>query len=74
MNNPIRQNHYVPIWYQKGFLVKPNSRLFLMNLSPPQFELRGGKQAVGRSTTPRSPIELFLVPRFIHHSIWPFDK
>ncbi|MBA3031669.1 MAG: DUF4238 domain-containing protein [Gammaproteobacteria bacterium] len=37
-----RQNHYVPIWYQKGFIVAPSKSLQLLDLDPPRIDLPNG--------------------------------
>src|SRR5579864_4790641 len=53
-----RQNHYVPIWYQKGFIVGP-STLHLLDLSPPQTVLADGRLITGRAVTSRAPKSCF---------------
>lgn len=37
------QNHYVPIWYQKGFIVAPSKSLQLLDLDPPRIALPDGR-------------------------------
>ncbi|MEO7493931.1 MAG: hypothetical protein ABIT83_02800 [Massilia sp.] len=39
-----RNNHYVPQWYQCGFLVSGRSRLFHLNLEPDRKTLPDGRQ------------------------------
>jgi hypothetical protein len=39
-----RNNHYVPQWYQRGFLGQGQSRLFYLNLDPDRRTLRDGRQ------------------------------
>jgi hypothetical protein len=39
-----RNNHYVPRWYQRGFLASGQSRLFHLNLDPDWTTLPGGRQ------------------------------
>lgn len=39
----IRNNHYVPQWYQKGFLLKPSDKLFYLDLNPDKETLPDGK-------------------------------
>ena len=38
-----RDNHYVPQWYQKGFLSNPGDKLVYLNLSPDTKSLPNGK-------------------------------
>lgn len=37
-----RHNHYVPEWYQKGFIVKPFETLHYLNLNPDKIYLPNG--------------------------------
>lgn len=39
-----RNNHYVPQWYQRGFLAPGQSRLFYLNLDPDRKTLPDGRQ------------------------------
>ncbi|VVE87671.1 DUF4238 domain-containing protein [Pandoraea bronchicola] len=39
-----RNNHYVPQWYQRGFLAPGQSRLFHLNLAPDRKTLPDGRQ------------------------------
>ena len=39
-----RNNHYVPQWYQRGFLAPGQSRLFHLNLAPDCKTLPDGRQ------------------------------
>ena len=39
-----RNNHYVPQWYQRGFLAPGQSRLFHLNLDPDRKTLPNGRQ------------------------------
>lgn len=39
-----RNNHYVPQWYQRGFLAPGKSRLFYLNLAPDRKTLPDGRQ------------------------------
>jgi hypothetical protein len=43
------QNHYVPIWYQKGFIVDPSKSLQLLDLDPPRIALPDGRSKLLRS-------------------------
>lgn len=41
--NITRDNHYVPQWYQKGFLLEGSSKLHILDLSPDFILLPSGK-------------------------------
>lgn len=41
-----RNYHYVPRWYQRGFLAPGQSRLFHLNLAPDRSTLPGGRQVL----------------------------
>jgi len=56
---PTRQNHYVPIWYQKGFIVGPKTSLYFLDLDPPKTELPDGRVIAGRAVSPRAPKSCF---------------
>lgn len=43
-NQQTRNNHYVPQWYQRGFLAPGQSRLFHLNLNPDLKTLPDGRQ------------------------------
>jgi hypothetical protein len=43
-NQQTRNNHYVPQWYQRGFLAPGQSRLFHLNLDPDRKTLPDGRQ------------------------------
>ncbi len=43
-NHQTRNNHYVPQWYQRGFLAPGQSRLFHLNLDPDRKTLPDGRQ------------------------------
>jgi hypothetical protein len=43
-NRQTRNNHYVPQWYQRGFLAPGQSRLFYLNLDPDRKTLPDGRQ------------------------------
>jgi len=43
-NQQTRNNHYVPQWYQRGFLAPGQSRLFHLNLNPDLKTLTDGRQ------------------------------
>jgi hypothetical protein len=55
------QNHYVPIWYQKGFIVAPSKFLQLLDLDPPRINLPDGRSKFARSVHPnRAPANCFV--------------
>ena len=54
-----RQNHYVPIWYQKGFILGPRNTLQYLDLDPPKTELPNGRIIIGRELDLRSPKRCF---------------
>jgi hypothetical protein len=41
-----RDNHYVPQWYHRGFLVKGKHKLHVLNLRPATKSLRNGQTLV----------------------------
>ena len=54
-----RQNHYVPIWYQKGFILGPRSPLHYLNRDPPKTELPNGRVISAKDVELRSPKRCF---------------
>jgi hypothetical protein len=54
-----RQNHYVPVWYQKGFIVGPRTTLQYLDLDPPKTELPNGRVIVGKELDLLSPKNCF---------------
>lgn len=52
-------NHYVPIWYQKGFIVGTGGSLNYIDLNPPTILLPDGSTKAGRSYAYRSPKSCF---------------
>jgi hypothetical protein len=54
-----RQNHYVPIWYQKGFIPGPRQTLIYLDLDPRRHTLADGRVIVERKLTPRAPKSCF---------------
>ena len=54
-----RQNHYVPIWYQKGFIIGPRTTLQYLDLDPQKTELPNGSVIVGEELKLRSPQRCF---------------
>ncbi len=53
-----RNNHYVPQWYQKGFLSKEN-KLFYLNLTPDEITLPSGKIFRHNDTKIWTPAQCF---------------
>ena len=64
MNQPqiTHRNHYVPAWYQKGFLVGSRKKLQYLDLDPRR-ELPDGREMVGKKLELRGPRGCF----------WEFD-
>ncbi len=55
------QNHYVPIWYQKSFIVDPSNSLQLLDLDPPRIALPDGRSKLLRSVhLNRAPASCFV--------------
>src|SRR6267378_5309569 len=54
-----RHNHYVPIWYQKGFVVGTGTSLNYLDLNPPTTVLPDGRGIAGRPLTYRAPRSCF---------------
>ncbi|MYB75744.1 MAG: hypothetical protein F4X83_01315 [Chloroflexi bacterium] len=54
-----RQNHYVPIWYQKGFILGPRNTLHYLDLDPPKIELPDGRIFIQKELKLRSPKQSF---------------
>jgi len=54
-----RHNHYVPIWYQKGFIIGTGASLNYLDLNPPATVLPDGRSILGRALTCRAPKSCF---------------
>ncbi len=54
-----RQNHYVPKWYQKGFIIGPRGTLHYLDLNPPTTQLPNGRIFIGRELELLSPTRCF---------------
>jgi len=54
-----RHNHYVPIWYQKDFLVGSHASLYQLDLNPPSTVLPDGRVITARPLTKRAPKSCF---------------
>lgn len=60
MDRPItHQNHYVPIWYQKRFILGPKTSLYYLDLDPPKTVLPDGRVIVGRAVSRHAPKSCF---------------
>jgi hypothetical protein len=59
IQGPTRQNHYVPIWYQKGFIVDSKASYFRLDLDPPSTALKDGRILRSRPVAPRAPQSCF---------------
>lgn len=55
-----RNNHYVPQWYQRGFLAPGQSRLFHLNLAPDRTTLPGGRQVLRNALHQWGPAMCFM--------------
>jgi hypothetical protein len=61
MNNQItRKNHYVPQWYQRGFLTPPQSKLHVLDLAPEDVTLPSGRVIPSSPLSEWSPKFAFL--------------
>ena len=54
-----RDNHYVPIWYQKGFLCDGSEKLQYLNLTPDQVPLKSGEVKFHRALNEWYPAQCF---------------
>ena len=54
-----RRNHYVPVWYQNGFILGSRRTLYCVDLHPQEIKLRGGRKTVGKELELRSPRRCF---------------
>jgi len=55
-----RNNHYVPQWYQRGFLTPGQFRLFHLNLDPDRKTLCDGRQVPRKALHEWSPVNCFV--------------
>jgi hypothetical protein len=55
-----RNNHYVPQWYQRGFLAPGQSRLFHLNLDPDRRTLPDGRQVARNALHKWGPTMCFV--------------
>ena len=54
-----RDNHYVPIWHQKGFLSKGKGKLHYLNMSPDEIPLPDGSIKHHRDLFENYPSQCF---------------
>ena len=54
-----RQNHYVPIWYQKRFILGSRNTLQYLDLNPPKIELPSGRIIITKELKLWSPTRCF---------------
>ncbi len=60
MSRLSRQNHYVPKWYQKGFILGSRGTLYRLDLDASSRQLPNGRKVVGRDVQLRSPKTCFV--------------
>jgi hypothetical protein len=60
IDQQTRNNHYVPQWYQRGFLAPGQSRLFHLNLAPDRSTLPGGRQVLRNALHKWGPAMCFV--------------
>ena len=54
-----RQNHYVPCWYQKGFITGPRGTLHFLDQDPPEIKLPNDRKIIRKSLKLRPPTRCF---------------
>jgi hypothetical protein len=64
-----RNNHYVPIWYQKGFLLPESDKLHYVDLSPAEIHLDDGRVRNHKSQW-RSPPARCFVKRDLYTTVF----
>lgn len=57
--NRSRDNHYVPIWYQKGFLAVGRDKLQYLNLAPDEILLPSGQTKLHNALSEKHPKQCF---------------
>lgn len=55
-----RNNHYVPQWYQRGFVATGQFRLFHLNLDPDRKKLPDGRQVPRKALHEWGPVNCFV--------------
>ncbi len=55
-----RDNHYVPIWYQRGFLERGKSKLYLLDTTPDQLHLHDGRIVSKKTVRHLGPASCFV--------------
>lgn len=53
------QNHYVPIWYQKGFIASARKLLYYLDLDPTRKILSDDRMIIGKDLSLRAPKSCF---------------
>lgn len=59
-NQQTRNNHYVPEWYQRGFLATGQSHLFHLNLDPDRKTLPDGREVQRTKLHKWGPVNCFV--------------
>ena len=54
-----RKNHYVPVWYQKGFIIGSRNTLHYLDLDPPKTTLPNGRILTANELRLQSPRRCF---------------
>lgn len=57
--NITRDNHYVPIWYQKRFILPGESKYFYLDQEPHRASLSGGQEKTWYECRPKFPSQCF---------------
>jgi hypothetical protein len=60
IDQQTRNNHYVPQWYQRGFLAPGQFRLFHLNLDPDRKTLPDGRQVPRKALHEWGPVNCFV--------------
>jgi hypothetical protein len=55
-----RDNHYVPEWYQRGFIEPDRDKLKYLDLKPPAHTRRDGSKVFGKSLFDSAPSQCFV--------------
>lgn len=69
MQQVTRDNHYVPRWYQRGFMAKGKHKLHILNLQPDTKSLLGGQIVVEPDVQELGP-KLSFVERDLYTIQW----
>jgi hypothetical protein len=76
MNNIARNNHFVPVWYQKRFLFPGNTSYFYLDLNPPKKDLGHGNIITLNDCYKWGPKKCFKIKDLYTISLFgvPFDE